>query len=42
MQQIEESKAKQGREGIQVALIVTASIVSLGLIGWIAMFNTGS
>jgi len=41
-QQIREIKAKQGRNGIQVALIVATSMVSLGFIGWIAMFTTGS
>lgn len=40
MQEIKSTKVRQGREGIHVALIVIASMVSLGFIGWIAMFAT--
>jgi len=36
---IAEVDAKQGREGIQVALIVIASMIILGFVGWIAMFS---
>lgn len=39
---INETKAKQGRDGIRVAVIVIASMLALGFVGWIAMFSTAS
>lgn len=38
-QQIKEMNAKQGRNGLQVALIVIISMISLGFIGWMAIFT---
>lgn len=35
-----EIEAKQGRNGMQVALIVIASMIILGFVGWIAMYTT--
>lgn len=40
--QINELDAKQGRNGMQVALIVIASMIILGFVGWIAMFVTAA
>lgn len=37
-----EIDAKQGRNGMQVALIVIASMIILGFVGWIAMFATAA